>query len=110
MAEWLPDGLWRLILNCSGLWWQSRSQIASGGSFGALLRTGCGIALRWPIEVHFELILSSADRMAPRWPLEPHFALQITIPVLEQTTVPIPVLEQMGVPIPFQFYRDAPEP
>ena len=66
MAEWLPDGLWRLILSCSGLWWQSRSQMASEDSFGALLRTGCGMALRWPTEVHFELFSSSADRMAPR--------------------------------------------
>ena len=33
VAKWLPDGLWRLILSCSGLWWPSGSQMVSGGSF-----------------------------------------------------------------------------
>ncbi len=33
VPEWLPDGLWKLILCCSGLWKQNGSQIAFGGSF-----------------------------------------------------------------------------
>ena len=40
VAKWLPDGLWRLILSCSGLWWPSGSQLISGCSFWAVLDTG----------------------------------------------------------------------
>jgi hypothetical protein len=47
--------LWKVILISSGLWWPSGSQIASGGSFRALLGSGDQMALRWPLEHHFEL-------------------------------------------------------
>ena len=33
VAKWLSDGLCRLILSSSGLWWPIGSQMASGGSF-----------------------------------------------------------------------------
>ncbi len=33
VAKWLSDGLWRVILSSSGLWWPNGSQMASGGSF-----------------------------------------------------------------------------
>ena len=36
----LSDGLWRLILNCSGLWWPNGSQNASGRSFLSVLGSG----------------------------------------------------------------------
>ena len=29
VAKWLSDGLWRLILSSSGLWWPTGSQMAS---------------------------------------------------------------------------------
>ncbi len=54
VAKWLSDGLWRVILSSSGLWWPNGSQMASGGSFGALLGSGGQMALRCPIEGHFE--------------------------------------------------------
>ena len=33
VAKWLADGLGRVILSSSGLWWPNGSQMASGGSF-----------------------------------------------------------------------------
>jgi len=33
VAKGFPDGLWRLILSCSRLWWQKGPRMASGGSF-----------------------------------------------------------------------------
>ena len=48
VANWLSDGLWRLILSCLGLWCQNGSQMASGGSFLSLLGSGGQMALRWP--------------------------------------------------------------
>ena len=33
VPELLSDGIWKLILSCSGLWCQDSSQMASGGSF-----------------------------------------------------------------------------
>ncbi len=47
--------LWKVILISSGLWWPSGSQIASGGSFRALLGSGGQMTLRWPLEYRFEL-------------------------------------------------------
>ena len=55
VAKCLPDGLWRLILECSGPWWQNSSQMTSGDSFWGALGAGGRMAPRWPLEVHFEL-------------------------------------------------------
>ncbi len=55
VPEWLSDGLRKLILSCSGLWCQNGPQMASGGSFWAVLGSGARMALRWPLESHFEL-------------------------------------------------------
>ena len=55
VAEWFPDGLWRFILSSSGLWWPNSPQMASGGSFWALLGSDGQMALRLPLEAHFEL-------------------------------------------------------
>ena len=59
VAKWLSDGLWRVILSSSGLWWPNGSQMASGGSFLSLLGSGGQMALRWPLECHFELELQN---------------------------------------------------
>ena len=32
VAKWLSDGLWRVILSSSGLWWPNGSQMTHGGS------------------------------------------------------------------------------
>ncbi len=45
VAKLLSDGLWRLILSYSWLWWPNGSQVASGGSFWALLGSGGQMAL-----------------------------------------------------------------
>ena len=55
VAKGLPDDLWRLILSCSGLWWQKGSQIASGASFGVVSGSGGKRAPWWPLEAHFEV-------------------------------------------------------
>ena len=55
VAKCLSDDLWRLILSCSGLWWQNGSQMTSGDSVWAVLGCGCRMAPRWSQEAHFEL-------------------------------------------------------
>ena len=45
VAKWLPDGFWRLILSCSGLWWP--------------------MAPRWPLEAHFELFWAPVAKWLP---------------------------------------------
>ncbi len=50
VPEWLPDGLWRLILCCSGLWKQNGSQMAFGGSFQVVLGPGDKLVPRWSLE------------------------------------------------------------
>ncbi len=64
--------------------------MASGGSFCVVLGSGSKVALRWPLEAHFQLfwalvtlngsqtpsggsfcaVLGPGDKMAPRWSLE----------------------------------------
>jgi hypothetical protein len=40
VAKGLPDGLWRVILSCSELWWRNGSQMAAGASFYVVLDSG----------------------------------------------------------------------
>jgi len=54
VAKWLPDGFRRLILSNSGTWWPNGSQMASEGSFWAILAPGSQMAPRWSQEAHFE--------------------------------------------------------
>ncbi len=39
VAEWLSDGLWRVILSYSGLWWPNGSQMAVPFSIRVALRS-----------------------------------------------------------------------
>ena len=93
LAKFLSECLWRLILSISGPSWPNGFQKASGGSFSAFLGPAGRVALRKPLEAHFEhfwaqlakwlseglwrLILSISGprtgQMALRRPLEAHF-------------------------------------
>ncbi len=79
VSKLLPGGFWRFIWSYSGLWWRSGFQMASGGSFGAILGSGGEMSSRWPLEAHLELlfgaILGSGGEMASRWSLEVHLEL-----------------------------------
>ena len=65
VAKWLPDGLWRLILRCSGLRWPNASEMASVSSFWAILSSGGQVAPRWSLEAHFELFWALVAKWLP---------------------------------------------
>ena len=48
VANWLSDGLWRLILSSSGLWWPNGSQMASPRILQYIWLSRVG--LQWVVE------------------------------------------------------------
>ena len=69
VAKWLSDGLCRVILSYSWLWWPNCSQMVSGRQFLCLLGSGGQMALRWRLEGHFPAQL--ARSVAPVHRIEP---------------------------------------
>ena len=86
VAEWLPDGLWKVILNSFGLWWQNGFpdglrmfilssfvlwwqngfQMVSGSSFrNVFLALVAEWLPRWPLDVHSQLFSALVAEWLP---------------------------------------------
>ena len=55
MDPWIHASIYPWIHGSMGLWWPNGSQMTSGESSWVLLSSGGQMALRWPLEAHFEL-------------------------------------------------------
>ena len=67
LAKWLSGCLWKLILSISGRSSPNGSQDASGGSFSAFLGAARQMALRKPLEAHFEHFCAQRDPLMRTW-------------------------------------------